>query len=725
MKLVIISNRLPLKIVEENDEYQVVPSPGGVSTGLDSLKIDMEKCWVGWPGMHLEDGSVKDKITAQMKANSFYPVYLAPEQIQNYYEGYSNNVLWPLCHYFPTYINYENKYPETYREVNTLFCKAALEIIKPGDLVWVQDYHLMLLPRMIREEMPDVSIGYFHHIPFPSYELFRVLPERGELLSGLLGADLIGFHTHSYMRHFISTVYRVLKLDCVLDEIYPDRRVVRVNAFPMGIHYEKYHNALLDASIRHKAKKLKASFGDSKLILSVDRLDYSKGIQIRLRAFDEFLRYSPQYRGKVSLVMVVAPSRDNVAKYAELKNEIDKAVGGINGKYSTVDWRPVYYFHRSLAFEELVQFYHIADIAMITPLRDGMNLVAKEYLATKRKNPGVLILSEMAGAADELSDAIVVNPTDIQEIEGAIRTALEMPLKEQKRSLADMQALISGYTVRQWAYDFVKELSAVRRKNRALEQKMVEKKNFDLIRNAYLEATSRLIMLDYDGTLVPFHKDPKGAVPPMRLLALLTMLATDPKNKLVICSGRDRRTLEQWLGELPLGISAEHGASYKEQGVWYHRLHRTQWDNEIMDVVTQIQKRTPHSKLEIKNTALVWHYRNVDPWLADLRITQLINALINPCFRHRMHIMRGNKIIEIKPVDISKGAEAKRLLQKESYDFVMAVGDDTTDEEMFLALPPEAITVKVGKNSDAARYNIATQQQTLVFLARLASSQKQ
>lgn len=719
MKLIIISNRLPLTIVQEKEKYRVIPSTGGLSTGLDSLETKMDKHWVGWPGMYIDDCKERKIIDEQLKEQNFQPVYLSSDQIENYYEGYSNSVLWPLCHYFSNYIRYENNYWEAYKEVNNLFCAAALEIIEPGDIVWVQDYQLMLLPKLLRERIPDISIGYFHHIPFPSYELFRGLPERAEILNGLLGADLVAFHTHSYMRHFISAVYRVLKLDCQLDEIQMDRRVVDVDAFPMGINYDMFHDALLNKEIKKNAEELKVSFSRGKLILSVDRLDYSKGIMIRLRSFEEFLQNHPQYIGKVSLVMIVAPSRDNVDIYGELKNEIDMKVGAINGKYSSIDWTPVYYFYRTFGFEELAALYHIADIALVTPLRDGMNLVAKEYVATKRGEPGVLILSEMAGASIELSDAIIVNPTDIKEIENAIVQALEMPVEEQLETITAMQDIISIQTVKQWANDFMEELTNVKSKNDALQQKIVEKKNLDIIKQAYDKAENRLIILDYDGTLVPFQKEPMHAFPTPDLLTILEDLSADCKNHIVISSGRNRETLDKWLGHLPIGLAAEHGAFYKEKGSWHQTSQDIEWDNQISEIIKQTVKRTPRSKMEVKDTALVWHYRNVDVWLADLRVTQLINALLNPCARHNLQIMKGNKIVEVKDSDISKGSEANRLIDKENYDFVMAIGDDTTDEEMFMALPPEAITIKVGQSSNAALYNLPTQQQTLSFLRKM------
>ncbi len=718
MKLIIVSNRLPLKIIEENNEYKMVSSPGGLSTGLCSLEMDMPQCWVGWPGLHLEEGEEKEKFYRLLAEKQYCPVDLSPEQIENYYEGYSNDVLWPLCHYFLSWMHDEYRYWKAYKEVNSLFCDAVMEIIEPDDIVWIHDYHLMLLPQLIREKMPEISIGYFLHIPFPSYELFRILPERAALLNGLLGADLLGFHIYGYARHFISAAFNVLKLDTVLDEIYLDDRVVYANAFPMGIHYEKYYQAMQKPSMKKKAQDLKKNFGKGKLILSVDRLDYSKGILIRLKGFETFLESNPQYKETISLVMIVSPSRDHVSTYIDLKNEIDKTVGNINGKYSTAGWRPVYYFYRTFDFEELIPLFYISDIALVTPLRDGMNLVAKEYVAVKRNKPGILILSEMAGAAVELSDAIVVNP-NAKEIANAIVQALKMPEKEQLAALHSMQQIIASQTVQQWAEDFIAELSNAKARNDALRKKIVGAANTALIAKQYHCAQKRLIILDYDGTLMPFFKDPKSACPTSKLLHLLATLSKDARNYIVVSSGRDQHTLELWLGYLPIGLSAEHGAFYKENGKWHQKVEKTEWDAEILNIMQRTVKRTPHSKLEIKETALVWHYRNVDTWLAELRVAQLVDALINPCARNNLQIMKGNKIVEIKPIGVSKGDEINRLMSNDHYDFVMAMGDDVTDEEMFCALPGDAITIKVGKNSNAAKYNIPAQRQTIAFLKEL------
>ena len=720
MKILIIANRLPVKIERTEDSFVVKRSEGGLATGLGSLETDAEMHWVGWPGVHEDDENEKQEITEKLNELNYHPVFLSGEQIENYYEGYSNSTIWPLCHYFFAYIQYKAEYWEAYRQVNTLFCEEALPFIEDDDIVWIQDYQLMLLPKKIRDKKPKVNIGYFHHIPFPSYELFRVLPEREQVLEGLLGADLIGFHTHDYMRHFISAIYRVLDLNCNLDEISLKDRIVHVDAFPMGINYEQYHRAPSLPEVKKISKRLIEELGNQTIVLSVDRLDYSKGILHRLNGFANFLENHPEYHKKVSLAMIVVPSRDAVDRYADLKTRIDQYIGKINGMYSTLGWTPVYYFYQSFPFNELVALYDIADIAMVTPLRDGMNLVAKEYLATKRGKPGVLILSEMAGAAIELTDAIIINPNDTQEIEAAILQALTMPKKEQRIRLNNMQKRISTQTVKKWANDFVKELLYISKQNNEIFQKIVGKRQLSQIKKEYDQAYTRLILLDYDGTLSPFVKNPEDAVPSKELLNLLKKMTADKKNKVVINSGRNRQVLDKWFKGIDLDFAAEHGAFFKENHKWHKNVQeKITWDDEILRIIEHTIDKTPRSRMEIKDSSLVWHYRNVDVWLAELRQKQLINALMGPASRLNLQIVPGNKIVEIKSPDFNKGSEVKRLLGKNNYDFILAIGDDTTDEDMFHALPPGGVSIKVGHFSPAAKYRIPVQSSVIPFFENL------
>jgi trehalose 6-phosphate synthase/phosphatase len=316
----------------------------------------------------------------------------------------------------------------------------------------------MLLPGKLRERLPNGIIGFFLHIPFPSYEIFRLLPNRTEIIKGLLGADLVGFHIYDYARHFLSSLLRTMGVESSNGIVTIGDRAIKVDAFPIGIDYEKFANARKDEETAKEIKAVKKHYKDKKIILSMDRLDYTKGILGRLRAFEYFLDNNPKYRQKVVLVMVAVPSRVEVETYQNLKQEMEQTVSRINGKYSTVDWTPISYQFRNLPFPQVAALLTRADVALLTPLRDGMNLVAKEYVATKQKKTGVLILSEMTGAIDEMPEAISVNPNDMNAIARAIVEALEMPEEEQAQKIRTMQKRLSQYTVGRWAQDFIEQL---------------------------------------------------------------------------------------------------------------------------------------------------------------------------------------------------------------------------------------------------------------------------
>ena len=722
MKLYIIANRLPVRAVHDNDTYKFVRSEGGLTTGLDSLQIEEEKHWIGWPGICIEDESTKQQITSELSDIKCHPVFLTDKQYREFYEGYSNSTLWPLCHYFFSYTLVKKNFWESYKEVNQLFCEEICKRVEPDDWVWVQDYQLMLLPGMLRARMPQLHIGYFHHIPFPSYELFRILPERAELLKGLLGADYIAFHTLDYMRHFIDATERVAHVKFNLEEAQIGNRIVRVDALPMGINYDLYHQSIENPRVCEEVKKYKELFGKRKLLLSVDRLDYSKGILHRLLGYRMFLEQHPEYQGKVTLSMVIVPSRDQVGSYADLKTKIDETIGAINGKFASIDWTPVRYFYHGFSFEELAALYYVADVALVTPLRDGMNLVAKEYVATKVNNPGVLVVSEMAGAAVEMTEAIQINPNDVCQIANAIYQSVTMPFEEQLQRVHRMQTVISHQTVNKWASDFMGEWKLVVDKNKILTSKRLTPHMAGQIREHYLSARNRLIMLDYDGTLVAFQPRAEQAVPTVEVLNLLERLCADPANHVVINSGRDAQTLEKWLGHLPVDFAAEHGACYKEHGAWNHHVPKPIWSEGLLSILRMFVAKTPFSYVETKATSIVWHYRDADEWLGEFRAQQLEHALLPVCLRQHLQVMQGNKVVEIKSSEFTKGSEVNRLLEMDDYDFILAMGDDITDEDMFGALPDTAVSVKIGAVSELAHYNLVHQTDTLPFLTGLIQS---
>ncbi len=429
-RLIIVSNRLPVSVARQDDTLTFQPSAGGVATGIGSLAQPTERLWFGWPGIASDRlGSThKHQITEGLDEHGCKPIFLSSAEMRDYYFGFANRTIWPLFHYFTQYTVFNETYWRAYRNVNEHFCRDMLPLLKPDDRIWVHDYQLMLLPEMLRAKRPDAEIGFFLHIPFPSFELLRLLPWRRELLEGMLGADLIGFHEYEYVRHFLSSVYRISDYEPHLSQLMVHNRLVRVDAFPMGIDYQRFAESSRKPEVLREIDKIKPNEG-RQLIISVDRLDYTKGILKRLEAYDWFLKQYPEYRKKVSLVVVAVPSRTKVDVYNELREQIEQIVGHINGEYGTLNWTPISYMYRSLPFDRLAALYALADVALITPLRDGMNLVAKEYVACQqdKEHPGILILSEMAGAASELAEAVVINPHDKEAIAAALRQALEMP----------------------------------------------------------------------------------------------------------------------------------------------------------------------------------------------------------------------------------------------------------------------------------------------------------
>lgn len=708
-RVIIVSNRLPLKIKEKDGEKTYQASEGGLATGLSSIYKLNNNLWIGWPGAIVSDEE-KQKVTDDLAPQNLHPVFLTQQDINDYYEGFSNETLWPLFHYFPTYTTFSPQCWDTYKAVNQKFADEILKIAQKDDVIWIHDYQLMLVPEMVRKALPDVSIGFFQHIPFPSFEIFRILPWRKELLQGLLGADVIGFHTYDDVRHFISATTRILNVDGVANELTLDSRKVTVDAFPISIDYKKYRQLAEDSMTKRNERKLKQLINHNKLVISIDRLDYSKGIIHRLTAYQLFLERHPELRGKVTMIQLVVPSRDNVPKYKELKEEMNRMVSEINGRFSTLGWQPIQHFYRSFPIHLLSALYKAADVALVTPMRDGMNLVSKEYIASRLDQKGVLVLSETAGAARELSDALIINPNDIWDFAEKIYQGLTMPEEEQKRRMNTMQQTVAKFDINNWVKNFMEKLDEVKAQQQALLTRSINTSIQQKIGIRYYYGRKRLIFLDYDGTLVSFQKQVNAAVPDEDLLQLLQNLSADPLNTIVITSGRDYHTLDTWLGHLPLGMIAEHGAWYKDFGKpWRSRRDlNNEWRQEIYRMMDIYTRRTPGAFIEEKSFSLAWHYRKVEGGLGDLRAHELMADVKHFVSDQGLQMLQGDKVIEIKSMAVNKGKAAKRWLEKDEYDFIMAIGDDHTDEDTFKAMPEDAITIKVGNKVSAATYFVSS-----------------
>ncbi len=705
-RLILVSNRLPLSITKRKGKLNFKPSVGGLATGLSSLYKRKNGLWVGWPGLALK-GEEREVARAKLESERCHPVFLTQQEIEQYYHGFCNKTIWPLFHYFTQYVVYSKEFWGSYKKVNEKFRDAVLEVLKREDVIWVHDYHLMLLPKLLREEVPEACIGFFLHIPFPSYEVFRLLPWRKELLLGMLGADLIGFHTYDYAQHFLNSVRRILGYEHTLGQINTEERVVKVDAFPMGIDYARFSKALKSPSVRREVNRLKRKAGKKKVILSIDRLDYTKGIPLRLEAFDLFLEKNPKYLEDVVYILVAVPSRSRVEHYIQLKKRIDELVGQINGKYGTLGWTPIWYLYRFLPFHTLVALYRVADVAMVTPLRDGMNLISKEFVATKR-GKGVLILSEMAGAAKELGEALIVNPNNLDEVAEALKEALSMPEREQIRRNVIMKRRIRRYDVLKWGREFLGRLSYVKELQKGLLAKELSGRERERMLRKYSRAKSRLLLLDYDGTLIPFSEKPEDAKPDRELIEILKGLSSDERNEIVVISGRDRDSLELWFSELDIGLVAEHGAWIREgKGMWEMvEPLRSDWKDTIRPILELYVDRTPGSFIEEKEFSLVWHYRKADPELGRVRASELKDNLLHLTVNLNLRVLEGSKVIEIKNVGVDKGKAAQRWIRKRRWGFILAAGDDWTDEDLFSSLPEWAYSIKVGKGSSSAKFNV-------------------
>jgi trehalose 6-phosphate synthase/phosphatase len=721
-KTIIISNRLPVKVTSTNSGYQFQQSEGGLATGLSSIYKSGNCVWLGWPGVFAKDEQQKKEISKELAAQQLHPVYLNTEEVNQYYEGFSNEIIWPVFHYMATYANFKNSYWDYYEKVNQKFCNALLKIYQPGDFIWIHDYHLLLLPKMIRSQIPNATVGFFLHIPFPSFEIFRLLPWRSELLEGLLGSDLVGFHTYDDARHFLAACNRILLLQPEINSITAKGRKVEVQSFPMGIDEEKFTALTKSRDVLHNIESLKETFKTLRLILTIDRLDYSKGILQRLEAFDLLLQNCEQWREKVSLYMVVVPSRDNVPMYTALRSEIDKLVGNINARYRTHNWTPINYFYRSYPIEMLSALYQFADVCLVTPMRDGMNLVCKEFIASRTKNNGVLILSEMAGAAKELVDSIVVNPNNTKQIAYAMLHALTMPIFEQQQRMQQMRALVRKFNVHAWVQTFMQHLQQAKQQICNQHQsKYITFFTKQLLRNRYVRAKQRLFLLDYDGTLVNFKTDIDTAKPDPELYQILKTLTNDKKNKVVIISGRQYTTLQKWFGHLPIDLIAEHGAlQKKDNSNWQQTLQlNTDWKTKLLPILEVYSERTPGSFVEEKQYSLAWHYRGAENELGNLRANELMGNIRYLIADLPLQMLVGNKIVEIKSSETNKGKAALLYLQQNIYSFMLVMGDDTTDEDLFTVVQKQAFTIKIGCHSSCAEYYFNTVQEARDLLRNL------
>jgi trehalose 6-phosphate synthase/phosphatase len=702
-RLIIAANRLPISAIRKPDgKWGLNQSAGGLVSALSGVGNNYEMLWVGWPGVFVEEGPERDALTQLLLRRGCLPIYLSRSEVDLYYNGYCNNILWPLFHYVP--LSFESKLSETknmglqweaYQEANELFARVILNAYQPGDAVWCHDYHLMLLPSRLKDEYPSMKVGWFLHTPFPSSEIYRMLPVREELLLSVLAADLIGFHTYDYARHFVSACSRILGFEGTPEGVEDNGDFTRVAAFPIGIDPGRFTQALETERVQAHIHELRQRFQGRKVMLGVDRLDMIKGIPQKLLGFEKFLSEHPEWRDRVLLVQIAVPTRTDVPEYQRLTSQVHEIVGRINGRFGTLGSVPIQHLDCSLAFTELCALYAVTDVCLVTSLRDGMNLVSYEFVACQSKNAGVLVLSEFAGAAQSLgAGALLVNPWNVNDMAAALEDALTMPEAERRERQRQNFTHITMHTAQAWADTFVSELNDTH-VEAELRRKRIPPQLFpSRVVEPFTQARHRLIILGYNATLTLLtdntKKQSRSGVLPMKPIKTtsrmhpvsqecLQRLCDDPTTTLCIFSGSERNRLSQAFAHLPkLWIAAENGCFIRPPlegkhsalstggpGKWITMVETSNfdWIESVQLVFDYFCERTPRSYVETRETSLVWSYKYADPDFGRQQARDLLQHLwTGPISNAAVDVIQGAKSVEVRPIGVSKGAAIERIV---------------------------------------------------------------
>lgn len=750
-RLIVVSNRLPVTVSkDESGDWNFRVSSGGLVSALAGVKNKIPFIWVGWTGVEIAS-SDQDLMKARFYDEmSCYPVFLTEEDANLYYNGFCNDVLWPLFHYVPLPIvssdgerKFDVKYWHAYSKANHRFADAVMQIYQPGDLVWVQDYHLMLLPSLLRKRLPDVTIGFFLHTPFPSSEVYRILPVRNKVLQGVLAADLIGFHTYDYASHFLSVCTRILGLESSPRGVKLKDHFAYVGIFPIGIDPNAFLNAMQSTSVKKRILFFENKFHGKKVVLGVDRLDYIKGVPHKLMAFEILLATQPEWKNNVVLVQIGVPSRTEVDEYKKLISQTNELVGRINAQYGSVEQgSPIIFINQSISFDDLCALYAVADVALVTSVRDGMNLVSYEYVVCQQDRHGVLVLSEFAGSAQSLSSAIRVNPWNIEELASALHEALTLPERERRLKHQRLFQYVKKHTAAYWAQSFVKELQQIERNIKSRDTTRMQsllRVSADILPEMQIRHR-RLLLIEYEGTLVEPVALPDLAIPSMSLLRFLHRLSSEPENFVYIVSGRSRQTLQNWFGELNIGLISEHGCDYVHPGGedWQTVVEKNDqsWKESVIPILQYFKERTPGAHLETKDKTITWHFRDADPLFGSWQAKELQLLLTESCVNLPVEVISGPKYLELRPESVSRVTAVQRIISErpDGIDFAFAIGSDKADEDVFSFLNNSVrtndggvftLTCRVGGKSDNSSADKYVPDSDVVFrvLKDLAPSQ--
>ena len=742
---------LPNKVSYDDGQWNTSSRRGtsALFDGLNYLSSRGPHTILGWTGeitsqtaaetIHVPKDDRK-KLEKQLAGNSsakIAPVWLwddidsqndvAHFKSQRRWRQFPEHELYTLFHYKqhePTDGRAERLWWADFYKMNQLFADRIMEIYTPGDIIWVHDYHLILLPNILRQRLSNATIGYFLHIPFPSSEFLRCLARRKEVLQGVLGANLVGFQSLGYCRHFVSCCKRIVHFESSLHGVDAYGAHVAVDAFPIGIDAAGIRKAAFeDPVVEEKMAGILQLYAGKRIIVGRDRLDTVRGVAQKLQAFEIFLDRHPHWQDKVVLIQVTSPTSVEEEKEDadhKMSNKISDLVARINGKHGSLQFSPVQHYPQYISREEYLALLRVANVGLITSVRDGMNTTSLEYVVCQEGNDGPLILSEFSGTASSLTGAIQINPWDLYDVADKLDEALKMSPTQRKEQHNQLYERVTSNTVQAWADGFLNRLEAtVDSKSSSNATPVLDR---TLLLSQYRNAKQRLFMFDYDGTLTPIVKDPNSAIPSDRVIRTLKTLAADPNNAVWIISGRDQAFLEEWMGHIPeLGLSAEHGCfiRHPHEDTWENVTEETDmsWQADVQDVFQEFTDATQGSFIERKKVAVTWHYRRADPEFGLYQARECKKRLEETVAKkYDVEVMEGKANVEVRPTFVNKGEIAKRLIREygeeprpssaaarvvdnaadasdskkrvgtERPDFVLCLGDDFTDEDMFRAL---------------------------------------
>lgn len=718
---IIVSNRLPFSYDSKRKELK--PSSGGLVTAIRGIKSREKTLWVG--AIPEEVPISKVKSIKDPNGIKYDGPKISNELYEKYYNGFSNDVLWPMLHYESQRVKYKQDNYDAYKKVNQEFANFLAKTLKDDDVVWVHDFHLFLLPKLLKKKRKNIKIGFFLHVPWPSSETYRQLTPRREILTALLHSDLIGFHDYSYLRHFVNTVYNFLGINSTQMEIRSQYNKTELGVFPVSIDTQDFHKKALSKKTVTEIKKYSLD-GEMIKILGVDRLDYTKGIDLKLEAFEQFLIDYPEFIGRVQFIQIAVPSRIDVPEYADLKQKIESKTGEINGRFGTLNYTPVKYIFNSVSTHELMALYRTSQVLFVASKRDGMNLVCLEYIAAQKGiDPGVVLLSEFAGAISTLSHAISINPFNIAATSKRIYQAVSMDQVERLERYEVMYNYLKNYTASNWAESFMSALNMHQVEKIVEVKKIASVDDVKRITKKY-KGRPTVLFLDYDGTLSPIVSDPEMANIDQKTYDLVKKLTELPMTQVVIVSGRGEAFLKKQFKGLDCFHAYEHGALFYDFKTKKLRnlisSKKDKWYFKAIEIIRDYSKRTPGSFFEKKTYAITWHYRNATSDYGEFQARKLAMDL-QATFAHLpVSVIIGKKVVEIKANEANKGRFAEWFMERygKHAEFSLAIGDDRTDEDLFEVVNNFGATVKVGEFSKThAKYYIEEQSKVAPLLKSL------